>query len=366
MHILELSVGVDLRSMGFSIIPAGAYLFDDIAAFQIGAFLLEQNRGIAKAWSFTQTRPIDRSKDYSGKKILVVRQGGFGDLLFLTPAIRETKEKWPQCQIHVACFDRFAGAFANNEDVTVVDYPVSAHKLSDYDAWVFLENTIEAGGRAETVHAVDLSAEAFGISSLSSGEMIYSVSEREVAWADGAYPRSSSPRLGVQISASAKTRDYPFLQLIQVVRQMEQKGWEIYLFGSPGQLRERSTKSVRNLTLDGLSFQQAMAVLNTCDVVLGPDSALIHVAGALGRQAVALYGPFPSDLRTRYARTVSPITERSGCPKAPCFFHGGPGTPFPKDGPCQKSGRCDALAAIEPKTIVERILYVYSRKRKAA
>lgn len=366
MHVIELQVGVDLRSIGLSVIPPGAYLMDDINAVQIASFVLERKRGIARLWSFQQTRKIDHAQDYNGKKILVMRQGGFGDLLFATPAMREIKEKWPGCEIHVCCFARFSGALTNNPDVKTVEYPMTVQALAQYAAWVFLENTIEGDDRAKTVHAVDLTAEAFGITRLKSGEMIYHVTEMERAWADGSYPRGDRPRLGVQLRASAQTRDYPRYLLTHVVNQLEAKGWEIYIFGVPGDLRSPNRPNVRNLTLDNLTFTKAMAVLDTCDVVLGPDSALIHVAGALGKQAVALYGPFPSDLRTRYARTISPIFERKGCSKAPCFHHGGPKQPFPEGGPCIQAGHCTALAEIDPKTVIERIIYVYGRSQKAA
>lgn len=366
MHVIELQVGMDLRKAGLPLIPRGAYLMDDINAFNVGSFALEQKRGVARCWHFKQERKIDHAQDYNGKKILVVRQGGFGDLLFATPAIRQLKEEWPLCEIHVCCFDKFGGALANNPDVKLVDYPLPVQALEQYAAWVFLENTIEAGGRAHEIHAVDLTAEAFGIKRLNSGDMIYVVTDAEKAWADGAYPRGERPRLGVQLRASARTRDYPQYLLTQVINQLENKGWEIYIFGVPGDLRSPNKPNIRNLTIDGLTFTKAMAVLDTCDVVLGPDSALIHVAGALEKQAVALYGPFPADLRTRYARTVSTITQRSGCAKAPCFHHGGPKTPFPADGPCIQAGHCTALAEIDPQTVIDRILYVHGRAKKAA
>lgn len=366
MHVIELQAGIDLRPAGFPRIPGGAYLMDDVNAFEIATFATREKRGMARCWHLRTERIIDASKDYSGKKILVVRAGGFGDILFATPSIREFKEKWPTCEIHFCCFDKFAGAIANNPDVKVVDYPLPIKALDQYAAWIFLEHTIEAGGRAHEIHAVDLTAESFGISRLNSGEMIYHVTDAEKAWADGAYPRGERPRLGVQLRASAKTRDYPQYLLTQVINQLENRGWEIYIFGVPGDLRSPNKPNIRNLTIDGLTFQKSMAVLDTCDVVLGPDSALIHVAGALEKQAVALYGPFPSDLRTRYARTISAITERSGCGKAPCFHHGGPKSPFPSDGPCIQAGHCTALSAISPDTVIERITYVYGRAKKAA
>ena len=54
-----------------------------------------------------QVQPFKEEKfnlnlDYNGKTICLLRGGGFGDLLMLTPLIRELKNRWSTCEIHVA------------------------------------------------------------------------------------------------------------------------------------------------------------------------------------------------------------------------------------------------------------------------
>jgi ADP-heptose:LPS heptosyltransferase len=81
-------------------------------------------------------------------------------------------------------------------------------------------------------------------------------------------------------------------------------------------------------------------------------SALVHVAGALGLPAVGLYGPFPWQLRTVHAPSIHGINGTCRC--SPCFWHDREAL-FPPDGPCATTGRCEALAGIEPRRIVAKL-----------
>ncbi|MDR3579869.1 MAG: lipopolysaccharide heptosyltransferase II [Oryzomonas sp.] len=50
-------------------------------------------------------------------KILLVRLSSLGDILLTTPAIRALKERYPDCRIDVAVYDRFAAALAHHPDI---------------------------------------------------------------------------------------------------------------------------------------------------------------------------------------------------------------------------------------------------------
>ncbi len=100
------------------------------------------------------------------------------------------------------------------------------------------------------------------------------------------------------------------------------------------------------------SLRESAAILATCDAFLGPDSGLVHVAGALGIPTVALYAAFPARLRTAYAPSVASLSGALPC--APCFHHSGQRV-FPAQGPCERSRECDALASISPAEIVAAV-----------
>lgn len=382
-------------------LPEGEVVLEDVNAGE----MLSRGWGRVRDASGIREKLFDAKLDWNGKRILFVRPGGFGDLLFLTPTFAELKRRWPTIKIFVACFDRFKGALENNPDIAeFAPYPVPLVTWDLFDAHVWLEGIIETNSKALTTHAVDLIAErVFGFSDVwrvTSDEqkrMRYFVTDAERAAAEDEFPkRDDVKRVGFQMSASGKCRMYP--HMLEVSTQLwRTHKCEIFLFGRPGDRKSNEfplsapgsgdPPGIVNLMMRGKSFRESCALLATCDAVVAPDSALVHVAGALHKlcadldsapalnpvgplrrpssllndweycpvPCVALYGPFPWDLRTKYAPETFAIQGVGDC--APCFFHQRPGTgEFPENGPCRQTGRCEVLAAIPAERVVREVL----------
>jgi len=69
------------------------------------------------------------------------------------------------------------------------------------------------------------------------------------------------------------------------------QGWQVWVFGSPGD-RDAAAEIPADQNLAGrTSLDQAVALLSLADTVVSNDSGLMHVAAALGRPQVALFGP---------------------------------------------------------------------------
>jgi heptosyltransferase-2 len=199
----------------------------------------------------------------------------------------------------------------------------------------------------------------------------YIVSKEEIAWAKVQHPRKPGiKRLCVQVSASAKCRVYPMFRLMEVLNAIKAKPeWEVFLLGEPGKVQAQDTENVKNLSATGTTFRQSAAIVAGSDVLLGSDSAFVHVAGALGVPAIGLYGPFPWKLRTAYSPSVTAVQGKGKC--SPCFFHekhfGALGRQsFPPQCPSKDkvepgadprggTGYCEVLASIEPKRVIALI-----------
>ena len=130
----------------------------------------------------------------------------------------------------------------------------------------------------------------------------------------------------------------------------------MYLMGSPGQFQAGGDSAVVNLAQHGLTFRQSAAFLESCDCFFGPDSSLLHAAGALDVPAVGVFGAYPWKLRTAYYTSVVAIQGIDGCSLAPCFHqdHSWTGT-FPANGPCMQTGQCSVLVSIDPKRVIAKI-----------
>ena len=354
MHILQLSEKIaprpDIQ------IPAGDYLAEDMNGAQM---LLMADGG-----SMTPVKPetlaereFNPSQDWNGKRILVIRTGGFGDLVLMTPVLREIKRRWPECKICFSCFPNYRSVLENLPFVDeLVSYPVPLLEAYQYDAWVPMENIIEKNDAAKKTHMTDLFATRFNIApaEIKDKKPAYVVTEREKIWAEEAYPRIKGvQRLAVQFNAQSECRTYPGQRMSSVIEHFHKKGWEIMVMGAPGELKMEEGERMWNLTAHKTTFRQSCAVVASADCLLGPDSALVHVGGALDIPTVALYGPFPSELRVAYSPSIHPLEGSGHC--APCFHHVRRGLRFPATGPCVAKNFCTVLDSIPVKKVIDRV-----------
>ena len=330
--------------------PAGDYYVE--AATAADAMLLQQ----VAVCTVENEKPLVAGEDYNGRTVLVCRSGGFGDLLFMTPVLRALKRRWPQCRLRVATTPYFADALRCHPAVDeMVDYPVAAADVEAAAAVIWLEGAVEFDPAAHHVHYVDLLAAYAGIDLAGDTQMDLHVSPAAAESMAVRYPRRGL-RIGVQLRASAACRTWrrtgDFINLAS--QQMPEA--EIMVFDAPDQIHERRALP-SNITWlpwaePALSFGDSVALLATCDVVVAPDSGLCHAAAALGRPVVAVYGSFPWQLRTAYQPTVRAIMGYAEC--APCFWHARKG-PFPADGPCAVTGKCEALQQVSPEYVLRTV-----------
>lgn len=345
-------------------IKPGEYIVEDLNAVQIMALAGDGSMKPLDSWP-----TFDETQDWNGRSVLLVRAGGFGDLILLTPVTREIKRRWPNCHIGVACMKDYSSVLSQLPHVNeIVEYPIPTKVAEKFDAWVFFEKAIEKNPLAKTMHMTDLFARITGLTgieglagagghpALDDSLADYRVTQNEIIWVLEQYPRNPEKRrLCIQVGTSGLCRMYPLPQFELVVKEMLRRGWEVFMMGAKGEVNVPEFPGLFNLAAVSTTFRQSCAVLNNADCFLGNDSALLHIAGALKIPAVGLYGPFLADLRTRYAETTFAIQGKGEC--APCFHHANAArrNHFPDNCPSKAQGICQVLASIEPKRIVAKI-----------
>jgi ADP-heptose:LPS heptosyltransferase len=293
--------------------------------------------------------PFDPTRDWNGKHIWLYRGGGFGDLLMLTPLIRELKRRWPKCHVHIACGSEHHPIF-EDVDVFLEFLPIPYETRDKIDCLVDFEEIVEGDPAATKLHMAQLFANRMGIV-LNDIKPEYHLQEEEKEWALNQYPLNGLPRIGIQFMASAYYRSYP--EMGKVLLDLSKEA-EVFLFGTPGQVQlKEPLPNIRNLMEDKLTFRQSVAVASTCNACVSPDSFLVHICSALDIPCVALYGPFPSELRVTSDCTFA-FDGRAPC--APCFFHADAPDQFPFGMPCTEKKRCVALDSIDPGLVVEKVL----------
>lgn len=301
------------------------------------------------SWSGIQPQFL-RTSDWNNRDLWLSRGGGWGDLLALTPVIREINDRWPDCRLHVAMGDQYFGLFYG---LNVIEEMLPI----PFDALIMMvdfEELVEGHPDGQTTHIIDLFAKKAGIE-LTVPEIHYKWQPAELASAFKMFPKNDKTRIAVQFLASALYRSYPQMQL--VIKELAKEN-EIFIFGFPGQVEFKPYPNVTNLMEHHFSFRQSAAILGTCDICIAPDSSLVHLCAALNIPCLALYGPIPSSLRIS---GDSVIAMDGKAPCAPCFFHANKSIDFPPDMPCTPISRCVALESISVGSICD---VVYSMKSK--
>jgi ADP-heptose:LPS heptosyltransferase len=213
-----------------------------------------------------------------------------------------------------------------------------------------VEEMAEGNPAAERLPMAQLFASKLGIT-LTDLKPEYHVEPEEKEWAWKRYWRKDLPRIGLQFMASAYYRSYP--DMGKVLLGLSKKS-QVFLLGSPGQIvLEDPMQNIVNLMDDKLTYRQSAAVVSTCDACVSPDSALVHLCSALDIPCVALYGPFPRELRVTSDLTYA-FNGKAPC--APCFFHAEIPDQFPAGMPCTEKKRCVALESIDPERVVQKTL----------
>jgi hypothetical protein len=328
-----------------------AYLMNDVNA----ASVLAWERGEAVAVPVLTELPRIGWLRPRPASVLIVRAGGFGDLIALRPAI-EALCGWG-IRVGVACLRAYHEALTDS-GAEFVEYPVNVNRLSRWQHVVTLENAVERGGEARVAALVDLFADRLKAPLTREGRRPrYEVPEFWRGWAGKKLPLPAGcrGRIGVQMRASAACRSWDFeTRLRPAVEMLLKKGYQVLLFDTPGRARlEGAHPGLVAVFADPevKTWHQTAALLETCDGYLGPDSGLTHLAGALGVPGVALFGAFPSRLRVDCYPSLKALEGQAPC--APCFHHvGATGQAWPVGGPCNKTGSCVAMDQLLPVRVV--------------
>ena len=315
------------------------------------------------------------------QRILVVKLADIGDVLTATPAIRALCETFPEARIDVLTTPAAAAAIAKSLPVGVLTAPrnllngrgdvravislLVELRCGQYGAVLFLHHlTLHSGvakyrllatasGAPVTVgldngnggwltHAVP--DEGFG----ARHEVDYwlrvvgllgaSVSDTRLVAPDDDHDRQQAATLLAGLGPRPWIAIHPGSGGYSMARRWEPARWaaladalasrygaQIILVGTPADGAEvveaAMTRACRNLA--GLtSVPELAAVLAQCDLFLGADSGVMHLAAAAGIPVVALFGPSNHLAWGPWTPAGGSHVVRLGLPCSPCSYVG--------------------------------------------
>lgn len=296
-------------------------------------------------------------------RTLLVHPGFLGDAVFLGPAVRALKARWPDGQVAICTTPRGAWAarlLPGCDRVVVLDkrgrdgglgglrrvgaelrrfrpdLALVSHGSLRSGALAWLSGAPRRIGYAPLFCTERLTLDRsrpFVDRALALAERAGAPSgERALAlaapaggatYADRVLAGASRPVVGLLPGAEWPTKRWGPEKFAILAQHLAARGATVVLLGGPAEraLCERvsalSGIPVRDTT--GNSIEEAIALLARCDLVVGGDTGLVHCARALGRRTLVLFGPTDPG-RHLWDRHQEPI--RLGLDCQPCHDHG--------------------------------------------
>ena len=121
--------------------------------------------------------------------------------------------------------------------------------------------------------------------------------DEERSWLPRLLPGATRPLASIAVSTSKPDKDWPAERWAQVIDVLEAKhGLQTVLVGGRSPAEVSAERVIMDLAKHkpistlGASLREMIVVLDASALVLSPDTAPMHIANALGRPVIALFG----------------------------------------------------------------------------
>jgi ADP-heptose:LPS heptosyltransferase len=294
-------------------------------------------------------RPLDGENPQNASHVIVIYPHGLGDMIMLRPILKDLKKDGKMLLVSTT-----------RENATLIDdiceslpYPLSADYANNAHILDF-DNVLRFDHRAMFVPSIDILADSIGIR-LTDDEKRngYKREFSDDSMVSLSLPaKTSKKRVGVQLNASAKCRDYPWMdELLSVLSLAD---IELFLWRNEDRaLQEilRAEHVVDVMSIYKPSPADTLRIVGTCDLIITPDSFLLHAAAAMDVPCLSLHGSFHADVRARYYHKNVSLQGDLMCQN--CQWYPLGFDEFPPNMACSTSGKCLALGKIDPNKILD-------------
>jgi len=284
-------------------------------------------------------------KRYNGqsldnKKVLIMRNGGYGDFIFIQPIMKYLKRRYPTCTIDVCCLKNFQDIFylwPKNLINNVYTSPLSTGIFKQYDYHITFEGAIERTQEGRTKNAYDSFTQMANLQ-IDHTDDRYRPSLRVVSeleeLVNRVIPQDISEFVIVQCRASAAKRSLSEQKLAEMLHHLvdntnlkfailDQDKHSAY-FDNFILTNKLDPLRVYNFCQYSPNIAVATHIINSSKGIIAVDSGLLHIAYCYRKNIVALYGPFLAESRVRYysdTEVVQSPKEKVNCKNYPCGSH---------------------------------------------
>lgn len=277
-------------------------------------------------------------QDLNHKSLLVFRQGGIGDLLFIQPNLIYLKEKYPTCTIKFACGPQYQDMVKEWDCIDeLIDLPFTIDEIFRSNYQIVFEGVIERCKESEDTCSYNLFTKWMGLNL--PDELLIPKQE--------ANEDITKNNLKILEEMNIKPKDFIILQMRasspirtpspnvwkKIIETLVENGHNILLtdalykstevdkFIDLLKLSNENKNKVQNYAIHSKTIAETISITSLAKLAIGTDSSLIHIAESLGVKSFALMGPFPGRLRLSTYKNNDWIDVNSLSNCTPCFIH---------------------------------------------
>lgn len=317
---------------------------------------LEYDRSRNKCLVPSQTKFRDVYKPYTGqplngKKLLVWRQGGIGDLLFIQPHLRYLKSLYPDCIIQFATGTEYVPLISSWKFVdSAFTFPISLDQFKTVDYHLTFEGVIERCMEAHTTNAYKLFRKWINIDTPDDQLVpVLDSTDKRIEKKVKKFMKDNNLKyknfILIQIRSSSPIRTPSSGVWKQIIEPLIRQGNNIVITDGPQQYSniEKLIKhlfppsyrsKIFNFSKESENINYSICLASKSKLVIAPDSSLVHIAAGVRTPVFGVYGAFPAEIRmSTYPKADWIEPERSYiCIKGGkhCFLHGHKPCPFAK------------------------------------
>jgi ADP-heptose:LPS heptosyltransferase len=292
--------------------------------------------------------------DLNNKKILISRYGGLGDICCSLFGISELKRKFNNLYIGFMgspTYIEILRLFPSFIDELVL--PIENYNnLKKFDYMCVLDNVIENSEEYNTKTLQEHYSEEMNIKNINK-ETLDNIINNNLGIIN-----NKINGIGIHYSSGSPIRNYNLDKFIELIKLIGEKynDTEIYLLGYPDDyvnvnyIQSKLDGKIK-LIPNGCGFKKlniidTVKLISRLEMVIGIDSAMLHIAGICGTKVVGLFGPFPSNLRLSFYN-ADVLDGSTDC--SPCFRH------WPENFCPYTGGEGSCINNISPELIFERV-----------
>jgi ADP-heptose:LPS heptosyltransferase len=269
------------------------------------------------------------------KSIAILRMGGIGDLIMMTPTLRELRRIYPESEITIATNPAHIPVLKGLPYLNGV-IPLQEAHLDTYESIIDLRWKVESpevGGNLstylyKTVNRIDMFARLFEIEILDKKVDVALDKDKVENAKEQLKYNKKFEYLGIHVSTTSNTRTIPPEYIPELAKKFSKKGRKIVLIGRTefwhGRKSEIDFPSIKgrnviNLVDKPMDVGDMIALFSLMNYIIAPDSVAVHIAGALDIPCIALFGNIDPDIRTRYYPTVISMYAKGELDCIPCW-----------------------------------------------